>query len=49
MNSIIFLILMAAAAGLVTALIVWADSDKPKTYELDSAEVLKRLAEKGVL
>jgi len=46
MNSIIFLILMVCLAALITAIINWPRS-KPKSYEMDSAEILKHLRGKS--
>ena len=42
MNSILFLTLMVLLAGLITAIMNWPRS-KPKSHEMDSAEILKVL------
>ena len=46
MNSIIFLILMAGAAGVITAFLLWTDKGGPETHEIDSAELIRVLGGK---
>jgi len=44
-----FLVITVCVAGFVTAIIMWIDRcrDKPKTHDVDSAEIIKALRRKG--
>jgi len=48
MTDILIWTLVVLVAGFVTAIIMWVDScrDKPKTHEVDSAEVIRALRRK---
>ena len=49
MTDILIWTLVVLAAGLVTAIIMWADrrSDRPKAHEMDSAEIVKAFRRKS--
>ena len=46
MKSILFLTIVICVAGLITAIMAWPRS-KPKSHEMDSAEILKVLRGKS--